>query len=282
MFTAEELIERRGFLGASEGGAAVGESPWYSRLELFQSKKGLAPPIETTLPMMIGIALEPICLEMLERERGVTVEARQLVCVDTDRPWRRCTLDGYVRNESAIVEAKTSGDYNGWGEQGTDEIPLHYLYNVTHSFICLPGAMKAIFPVIIGRSFRIYEVQRNEELCKLVDQVESQFWNDHVLKDVAPAPRDRDDLRILYPRSLGVTRIATPAVEQALIKLSTAKEAIKALEETEKALAFEITNHMGNADTLLSPANVPLATWKTQDRKEFTTKASSFRVLRLK
>lgn len=281
-FTPAELQERRKYLGASESAAAIGESPWYSQLELYQSKKGVAPPIETTLPMMIGTALEPICLEMFERERGVTVEGRQQQCVDEKHPWRRCTLDGWVAAERAIVEAKTSGDYKGWGEQGTDEIPLHYLYNVAHSFLAVPAALKAIFPVIIGRSFRIYEVQRNDELCQLVDLAERAFWNDYVLKDLAPPPRNREDLKILYPRSLGITKLTTPEINVALQSLVETKEKIKGLKEVEETRSFEITSHIGNADTLVSESGVPLATFKSQDRKEFITKASSFRVLRIK
>lgn len=280
-FTEAELIERRKYLGASEAGAAVGESPWFSRLELYLSKKGELPPIETTLPMMIGSALEPICLEMCERETGMKIEERQSVYVDADAPWRRCTLDGYVHSENILIEAKTSGDFRGWGEPGTDEIPLHYIFNAAHSMLVVKEARKVIFPVIIGRGFKMYEVVRNKPLLELVAEAEADFMQ-LVLNNTPPSPRDRDDLKLAYPKSHGVTKIAPPDIEAAVTRLNLAKPGIKAMEETQKELQFQITNFMGDADTLLNTAGAVLATWKSQDRKEFTTKASSFRVLRVK
>lgn len=280
-FSEAELIERRKFLGASEAGAAVGESPWFSRLELYLSKKGELPPIETTLPMMIGTALEPICLEMCERETGMTIESRQQVFIDQNAPWRRCTLDGYVHSENILIEAKTSGDFRGWGEPGTDEIPLHYIFNAAHSMLVVKEARKVIFPVIIGRGFKMYEVQRNKALLELVAEAEADFMQ-LVVSSTPPPPRDRDDLKLRYPRSLGVTKVTTPEVNAALQALVETKDKIKGLKTAEDELSFRVTSHMGTSETLIGAGGDVLATWKSQDRKEFITKASSFRVLRVK
>lgn len=282
MFTAAQLEERRGFLGASEASASLGMSTFFTPLELYLSKQGVGLPIETTIPMMVGTALEPVCIELLERERGVTVVDRQMPYVDVSAPWRRCTIDGYVHSESALVEAKTSGDYRGWGEN-EDEVPLPYIYNAMHSLMCIPEAKKVLFPVLIGgRTYREYTVQRDEGLIDLVRQGEAKFRKDHWLAGVPPRASDLADVKLLYPRDLGSTKITDAAGITLVSDLKALKAAEKALKEKIDKAQMAVTELIGDAANLVNAQGGVMATWKTQSRDEFVTKASSFRVLRLK
>lgn len=281
MFTAAQLEERRGFLGASEASASLGLSPFFSQLELYQSKKGLGSPIERTIPLMVGQALEPVVLEIFERDSKMKVFDRQKQVIDPLCPWRRASLDGRA-DDGGIVEAKTSGDFRGWGSGG-DEVPLHYLYNAMHSLACVPDAKVVYFPVLVGgRSYRLFEVARDESLIDLVRQGEDAFWHSHVLKDTPPAPVNFDDLKITYPRDLGGVKIASDDDAKVVVALASIKKSIKILEEEQKKVEFTVKNMIGDASTLLGPDGAELATWKLQSRKEFVTAASSFRVLRLK
>lgn len=279
-FTEAQLIERRKYLGASECSAALGMSSWMSPLELYKSKKGELPPIETTLPMLVGTALEPICIEMFERESGLKVTDRQAVVVDPKKPWRRSSLDGRA-SDGSLIEAKTSGDYRGWGEAG-DEIPLPYLYNIHHSFLTVPDAKKAYFPVLLGgRTFRIFEVIRNNDLCDLVDQGESPFW-EKVMHNIMPDPTTSTDVRLKYPKDHGITRTASVDQAKAVSELKGMKSAAKVLNEKLEAAQMVVENIIGDAATLLAVDGSVLATWKSQSRSEYTVKASEFRVLRVK
>lgn len=280
-FTAEQLIERRKFLGASECSAALGMSTFFTPLELYQSKKGLGEPIETTIPMMVGAALEPVAIELFERESKMKVFDRQKVVVDPNCPWRRASLDGRA-DDGGLVEAKTSGDYRGWGKQD-DEIPLPYLYNAMHSLACVPDAKTVYFPVLIGgRVYRMYEVKRDEELIDLVRMGEDAFWNSHVMRNVPPPPTNVDDLKIMYPRDKGGIKIASADDAKMVATLAAVKKSIKILEEEEKKVAFAVKALIGDNSTLQSADGTALATFTTTDKKEFVTKATSFRTLRLK
>jgi predicted phage-related endonuclease len=272
-FTQEQLIERRGFLGASEAAAALGMSSWFTRLQLYQSKKGLGEVIETTIPMMVGIALEPTVIELCERETGMKIGDRQKLPIDPICPWRRCSVDG-IAEDGEPVEAKTSGDFRGWGD-GEDDIPLPYLYNAHHTFACMPEATKMYFPVLIGaRTFKQYVIERSEDLVQLVRQGEEEFM-EFVREGRAPPPTTMDDLKILYPRDNGTPIEADAEIEQAVSTLAAVKAERKEIEEREEALVFDIKKYMGAhagltlRAHLASPAGRVLATFNTSNVSKF-------------
>lgn len=272
--TAKQLIERQDYLGGSESAAALGLSPYFTRLQLFMAKMGTGEPIETTIPMMVGTALEPICLELFERETGLAVNLRQRIFIDPRNPWRRCTIDGYVHSEHAIVEAKTSGDFRGWGDGGTDEIPLPYLYNIMHSFLCVPEARKAFFPVLIGgRTYKTYEVNRDEMLERLVDKGEQDFREKYWLAALPPPPTNLEDLKILYPRDTGRKVEATPPILAQVEMLAAIKKRRKDAEKEESEFVFRIKEFMGDAATLVDYKGNALCTLNTSESERIDVKA---------
>lgn len=269
-FTAAQLEERRQFLGASECGAALGLSPFFSQVDLYLDKIGEGTPIEETIPMMVGNALEPVTLTLFERESHMTVGLRQQVFIDPVCPWRRCTVDG-IADDDWIVEAKTSGDFRGWGESD-DDVPTHYLYNAMHSLACIPSAPGVHLPVLVGgRTFRVYALPRDKELIDLVREGESKFMQ-HVLTRVPPQPRTMDDTRALYPRSSGTAVIATPDIEQAALRIAKHKAGVKQLEKMIEADMVHVTSFMKTAGelrrlSLTGTDGSALATWNSAERR---------------
>jgi putative phage-type endonuclease len=269
-FTKAQLEERRGYLGASESSAALGTSPFFSPVELYLSKIGEGEPIEETIPMMVGTALEPVTLALFERETHLAVTSRQAVFQDPKTPWRRCTVDG-LSPDGWIVEAKTSGDYRGWGD-GEDDIPLHYLHNAAHSLSCIPTAPGVYFPVLIGgRTFRTYSVARDQELIDLVREGEDAFMQ-RVKRREPPEPQDRQDVLRLHPKDNGRS-IEAPADVVALVnEHAKAKARAKAIQDEIEFLAKGITAFMGDAATLrrvslIGAQGSVLATWNSQERR---------------
>jgi putative phage-type endonuclease len=279
-FTQEQLKERQGYIGGSEAAAALGLSPFFTQLQLYQAKIGDGEPIETTIPMMVGTALEPVAIALFERETQMKVTDRQTQFVDSSVPFRRCTVDG-LAPDGWIIEAKTSGDFRGWGED-EDEIPLQYIYNAAHSLACVPAAGGVYLPTLIGgRTYRTFKVQRNQELIELVKQGEVRFM-DRVRKRLPPDPKTQEDLKILYPKDHGVTRTATASDARLVAELKAIKAQVKELAEKQEAAEIQVKQLIGDAATLLHPNGGPIATWKSQFREAYEVKASSFRVLRIK
>lgn len=75
-------------------------------------------------------------LEGYVADRYATEEDRHLMMGglfnSTERPWQMATLDRIIQKEGASergwwpAQIKTSATYEGWGEPGTDEIPVQY------------------------------------------------------------------------------------------------------------------------------------------------------------
>lgn len=284
-FTAEQLQERRKHLGGSEAASALGMSPWFSEVQLWESKVIGAPPIEETIPMMVGTALEPTVIRILEKDRDIMVVDRQRPFTDESTPWRRCTVDGVWMDgrEPVIIEAKTSGGFAGWGED-EDAIPIQYLYNIHHSFLCVPEAKRAIFPVLLGgRAFRVYEVKRDPDLCFAVNQVENLFWKVNVQGKIPPIPTSMEDLKILHPKSQTLKTVTiNGGIENEVTALVREQALLKATEERVETIKTRIGNFMGDAEAMIDGAGRVMVTWKSQTRGAHQVKESSFRVMRVK
>lgn len=271
-FTAEELLERRDFIGASEASAAIGLSDWFTPLQLFKSKRGEGEPIEETIPMMVGTALEPVVIRLFEKETGLKVTDQQAKLIDPLNPWRRATIDGRA-SDGALIEAKTSGQWSNWGK-GEDEVPIGYLYQCHHTFACDSSLKSAYVPVILSqRQFRLYRIERNDELIELLTVGETEFMR-RVHENDPPPPMDTGDLKILYPIDFGIELVATAEIESIAYQLAETKAKITALESLEDQQAFRIKEFMGTAAILKGQEGI-LYTYKSNIERRLNV--TSFR-----
>ena len=262
-------MDRTKFLGASEAGAVLGLSPYRSPLRVWQEKVGLITPDPPGIPMRAGNALESLVLDLFQEETGKVVGDRQAEFEDEEYPFLKCHVDG-LADSGEIVEAKTTGSDKGWGEPGTDQIPQVYLAQVTVQMY-LAGLRIAYVPVLIGREdFRIYKVERDEELEKMVLPRLVKFWTENVEKNVAPPPVTLSDLYESFPRHEARQVEASEEVVRAVRGLARVKEEIKALESLKEAHEKVILEAMGSADELVHEGKV-LATWRTQTSKRLNT-----------
>jgi putative phage-type endonuclease len=120
-------------IGGSEIAAVMGISPYESRFSLWHRKQGLIGPVEESPQMRWGKKHEPtICAEFAELHPDAGVVPSPTFAA-AGRPWQIANPDrllvgtkpGTARPE-ALLEAKTSRDDEGWGEEGTDQIPVWY------------------------------------------------------------------------------------------------------------------------------------------------------------
>ena len=260
-----EEMDRTKFLGASEAGAVLGISPYRTPFRVWQEKVGLVLPDPPGIPARAGNALENLVLDLFQEETGKMVSYRQEEFEDDEYPFLKCHVDG-LADSGEIVEAKTTGSDKGWGEPGTDQIPQVYLAQVTVQMY-LAGLRIAYVPVLIGREdFRIYKVERDEELEKLILPRLVKFWTENVEKKIAPPPVTLQDIYDAFPRHEARQVEATEEIHNAVRKLSDIQSRIKALEKEETETKALILSHMQSADELVYGGKV-LATWRTQNAK---------------
>lgn len=270
-FTQAELEERRRFLGASEAPAAIGLSPFFTPVDLYKDKIGEGEPIEESLPMLVGQALEPVTITAFMRKTGLTVSDRQRPLVDERHPWRRCTLDGRA-SDGWLLEAKSSGQWQNWGKE-IDAVPAPIIYQCQHQLACDLDAPGVYVPVILGqREFRLYQVERNPELIELLTEQELQFMR-HVNARIPPPPTTHDDLKLLYPVDLRASITATDYINGVAHELARTKAQLKELLKQEESQSFEIKEFMKDAALLLDAKGKPLYTWSSHTERRMDVTA---------
>ena len=260
-------VDRTSYLGASDAPAALGLSKWKTPVQLWLEKTGQVPPGESSIPMRLGNFIEPLVLELFEEKMGKNVGCRQSEFSDPHDPWRKAHIDG-LTFDNEIVEAKTAGmiflaNNSGWGEEGTDEIPDPYIVQIMHQFSLLPTAKIAWLPVLIRGDFRVYRVERNDDLIHEIVHREQNFWR-QVVELERPAPVTVEDLHLLFPDSTEEVVQATEEIFTDVRQLMHTKKSIKILEAMETDLTMKVKSFMGEAGYLHHQGE-KIASWKTQN-----------------
>jgi putative phage-type endonuclease len=129
--TEEWHAARANGIGGSEIAAVMGLSPYESRFSLWHRKQRLIGPVEESEEMYWGKEHEPaICRRFARNHPELKLTGSPTVAA-LDRPWQIANPDRLVCTPEqavphAVLEVKTARDAEGWGEQGTAEIPVHY------------------------------------------------------------------------------------------------------------------------------------------------------------
>src|SRR6266550_2596225 len=173
--TPEWLAARRTGIGGSDAPAVLGLSPWRTPFEVWAEKTGdlTVDEREPNEAMNWGTILERAILNEYSRRSGVeTVEVGLLR--HPDLSWMICSPDAVAADR--IVEIKTTRSSSGWGDQGTDEIRLHYLVQVHHNLIVSGAPLADVAVLIAGSDYRIYHVEPHDALYAQILDQDAAFW----------------------------------------------------------------------------------------------------------
>lgn len=318
---AVAVHDRTKFLGGSDAAAVMGLSPWSTPIELWQQKTGRSPKAEPDQASQKryarGHKLEPFIRDMVIaklQEMGLSVEL--LACneryIDTEHPFLACEIDFELRISGSVTIGFNEVTFDGehinadaksvsgfarkkWGQEDTEDVPIEYAAQFMHGLMvtgrkaCLVAALRSFDDV------DIYWTLRDDETIAGMRPKLVSFWLDHVVADVPPDPIKFDDIKALFPLDDGTAIDATEEVAEKVKRLRKVKADIKALEDIEDALQFDIAEFI-SPHAVLKFAGKEIATWKGQstsrlDQKrlkeeqpdiaaKFTT-TSTVRVLRL-
>lgn len=187
MLTEAQLVERRSGIGSSDIAAVCGLSTWASPIDVWLSKTGQAGPAREgdDLQLEMGHYLEPLCAARYTRVTGEQLDDPKIVAHSALRAWQLASPDRLRVTERWPVECKIDYSADGWGDDGTDQVPQQYICQVQWQMDVL-GADVAHIAAILGRQFRIFVVRKDEELCQGLVQAGERFWKDYVLTGVQP------------------------------------------------------------------------------------------------
>lgn len=280
--TTEQIQARQFAVGGSDAAAALGLSPRKTARQLFHEKRGEIEPEEyDTEAIWWGNALEPIVRQKYAEVTGNVVRLPVGTIVHPEHEFMVAHIDGYVDNTTPRrgYEGKTAFHSTGWGEEGSDQIPISYLLQVQHYMIItdLP-----VFDVccLIGRKFAFYEVPAPDaEMREMIIEGERDFMRR--VREGDPPPLDYqhktalDVIKKIYPGTNGQRLMA----DEKMIEIRMEREHWAAQEKLAKAekeaRTAQMLDFMGQAALLAFPDGKAFRRQVT-NRAGYTVEPTSF------
>jgi predicted phage-related endonuclease len=259
------LCGRSKGLGGTDIASLLGVSPWTTPLDVWRGKTEPTADFSkpTTEAMEWGNALEALVADKYGRvtqtpdiKRGADIAplfpnrsacwGDHTIVKHPEFDYLIGTPDGVAPSRGRGLEIKTQGykkaEY-GWGAQGTDEIPFHYWLQCSWYMIVCSPVMFPKWDVAVlfqGNRLELFQITHDAEIAKkLVDRAR-QFWNDNVLKNVAPSIDETESWSRYLGARFNVERRpmieADPEITRLAYKLDAAQHA-KAIAEANERLA---------------------------------------------
>jgi putative phage-type endonuclease len=190
MITDKQRDERTKGIGSSEVSTVLGLNRWQTPHDLWLIKTGRAPGVETNEAMRIGQVLEPTLLQFAGERLGRKVVRPSTTFVGA-LSHMRSNIDGMVdkaQRGADIVEVKTTGVTEGWGREGTDEVPDAVKVQVMWQMLCASSGLAHVACLMgsFGLSFKLYRVEWDEVLADYLNDRVHRWWQEHVVKDTPP------------------------------------------------------------------------------------------------
>lgn len=295
---AEWLEARRQGVTASEIAVILGLSPYSSPYALYHQKLGILPPDDDKAVYERGRVLEPYIAEKWQQghpELYAAGDGRELYA-HSERPWQMATPDRRIHDWRmnpeivypvahspllAVLETKTdAGDE--WGDEGTDDIPVHYRCQVLWQMDVM-GVDRAYVACLRMRQWDIreYVIEHDESplieyphdipgplapgICRACADIE-------LMRDAARDFLDRIDRQEppdvdWRPATAYALKQLHPSVtdERAVIGLQlreryrAAVRNYKHWEQRKKLYEAQIRERMGSARHAISESGVPVA-----------------------
>jgi len=258
---AEWLDARRRGITASEIAVVMGLSPYSSPYALYHQKLGVLPAQDDNDAMALGRYLEAYVADRFEDRYpafNVTGDGRRLFA-HPERPWQLATPDRTIYDDAsetwcdpiAVLECKTDASYDGWGDDGTDRIPVHYRCQVLWQMDVLgvqTGFVACLF--LHSRKLRVYEVTMDGDAKDDLDLMRREAWA--FLKRIYGRNPPDVDWR---PATTGTLKHLHPSVEDRsefiprglAARYRAACKAVKAAERRRDLAANQIRARMGAA-----------------------------------
>ena len=292
MLTAEQLLERRTGIGASEAGAVLGVSPYRTPLDVWREKTSAVPP-EPEPPSeaaRFGHLLEDVVAREYGRRMDVDVRRSHRTWRHPDHPFMLAHLDRIVTGRGVILECKTSSAWRGsdWAPSGAtieraDEggLPDEYMVQVQHQIAVYGKSDYADLAVLIGgNDFRIYHVERDDKFIDHMIDIEADFWGRYVERREPPPPMTMADIESLYPLDDGSAVDVTDDDLELLHALVEVRQNLRSLQRVERETKLDLAKRFGSADRMIAHGRV-VATMRAQERKGYTVEPSTSRPLRI-
>lgn len=281
------LSGRSSRLTASNIAAALGISPYKSRLELYAEIIGAVQPdnLDEVERVRWGTLLQPLVTQEFARKTGRRVAdwPQDTIAVSGYYDWLACTPDAtQLRgdNEVGVLEIKTTGER--LAKDWKDEPPLHVQIQAHIQAWILGASFGTCACLVGGQKLVWHDFDRNDAFVDAALPKLEQFWQ-MVQSRTMPEPDSSDStarvIAKLFPLDDGETIQLPHEATAFLDELTVAKEKIKELETSKQWAENRIKSLIGSASFAVLDDGRALSL-KTTERKEYICPASTYRTLR--
>lgn len=266
-------LDRQKYIGSSDAAAILGISPWRTPLDVYldkiQPRKEEADPSRQRV-LTRGKRMEPYVIDVLQEDTGLQIVARGNRYLDPELPFIAAEIDAEAASGENI-EIKTVSPFKAkeWGEQHSDEIPLHYAAQVMHALMVTQRDVCVLGVLIGGDDFRVYRLERDDITIQAIREKEIAFW-ERIQQQNPPEATTVEDVLRLYGADAGTAVSASESIETDVIALRRLKGEYKDLQRLIEEREERIKLYMADAATLLMH-NSPVITWKSQSSTRLDT-----------
>jgi len=179
-------------IGGSDAAAVAGFSPYRSRADVYDRKKGLSegPDPKENSDLRRGIKQEPIAAEKYVEVTGRKIR-RQPMRRHPEHDWMICDIDRQIvglEDGPMLLELKVPrvASFYEIRDRG---LPDQYIIQLHHNMVCW-GYDRSSFGVYTPEydDLIFFDVALDEELAAWLVEEERAFWRDHVVPEVRPGP----------------------------------------------------------------------------------------------
>ena len=297
------LDARRTGLGGSDIGAVLGISPYRTPVDVYFDKIE-GRDYQESEPAHWGKMLEELVAKEFQERTGMRVQRVNSILRKGEDGWMIANIDraivnpkigksvrvlpvkkqeltGRMLTTDCILECKTASQYlaDDWSPSQEDEIvageiisqykiPSHYESQVQW-YMAVTGAICAYVAVLIGgQDFRMYRIDRDDQLIDGIVSICREFWTEHILKQVPPDPNSMADVKRLFPRETGEMLEASNDMAVAIGEYRNLSAQIKELTERKDGYATQIAAAIGDAEGILIDGK-KAATFKAVTTRRF-------------
>lgn len=247
---SEWLAYRKRGIGGSDAGAVCGLNPYRTAIQVYYDKTTTEIQQTDNEAMRQGRDLEDYVARRFMEATGKKVRRANAMYYHEDHPFMLADVDRMIVGENAGLECKTASPYmeDKWKD---GNVPMHYLIQCHHYMGVCGADAWYIAALILGRGFVYYRIDRDEELISSLIQIETDFWKEHVLKKVLPAPdgsETADKAIAEYFRQSSAVSIPLNGFDKKLERRQELLEVMKRMETEKRRIDQELKLYLGEAE----------------------------------
>jgi predicted phage-related endonuclease len=239
--TPAQRAARSNKLGGSDAAAVLGLSRFKPAQKLYYEKRGEFP-VESVEKewLRLGELFEPVGRQMYVEATGRTIRQPTGTLTHPEHAFMVAHVDGISGDPGPPKEREVSAPYKhtvavptwtnvrgyegklalryqGWGQEGTDQVPMDALIQTQH-YMAVTGLVAFDVVVLMGFKIKPYLVPADPEFQGMIIEAETEFMNRLELGTPPPLdyahPRALEFIRELYPEVAPAKHI--PATDEAI------------------------------------------------------------------